>query len=304
MDIKLGIEHPSNSSLLSRYMLPEAEQTNLKHPIAPNPPQPAQFHTPTGPVIKIRKSRYSMLKTGMQRLSKFGKPKIVLLSMKPNFCVFIAEDLERTRPRSRSPSLDNDEPIELAHYPDAKVPGPDHVPPIDVCFIIVVRQFALLFQREDFPAPPYPYAVEELKRRLSSSSIENDEDEDEELYGHGRANGKQEEIVQKHVHALGTIDKDSSIAHVIKQNLVEQTERKQKVGFDRRLHWDPRNASRTPSAKKMPHLKFRYDTPINACEQNRSESGSTIQLGRKKMGADGEYANLLTASIIQPHRVI
>ena len=54
-----------------RYMLPEAEQTYLKHPIAPNPPQPAQFHTPHGPVIKIRKSRYSMLKTGMQRLSLF-----------------------------------------------------------------------------------------------------------------------------------------------------------------------------------------------------------------------------------------
>lgn len=31
------------------------------------------------------------------------------------------------------------------------------------------------------------------------------------------------------------------------------------------LHWDPRNASRTPSAKKMPHLRFRYDVPINAC---------------------------------------
>lgn len=50
-------------------MLPEAEQTYLKHPLAPNPPQPAQYHTPQGPVIKIRKSRYSMLKTGMQRLS-------------------------------------------------------------------------------------------------------------------------------------------------------------------------------------------------------------------------------------------
>uniref|UniRef100_A0A914KV38 Actin-binding LIM protein 1 n=4 Tax=Meloidogyne TaxID=189290 RepID=A0A914KV38_MELIC len=211
------------------YMLPEAEQTYLKHPIAPNPPQPTQFHTPHGPVIKIRKSRYSMLKTGMQRLT---------------------EDLERTRPRSRSSSVDNEEPIELAHYPGAKVPDPDHVPPID---------------REDFPAPPYPYAVEELKRRLSSSSIENDEDEEEELLN---AEGKilrQEERVQKHVKALDTIDKDSSIAYVIKQNLVEQTERKQRGGIEQqRLHWDPRNASRTPSAKKMPHLKFRYDTPINA----------------------------------------
>lgn len=64
-----------------------------------------------------------------------------------------------------------------------------------------------------------------------------------------------------HVKALGQIDKDSSIAHVIKQNIIEETERKQNLP----LHWDPRNASRTPSGKKMPHLRFRYDTPINAC---------------------------------------
>lgn len=32
------------------YMLPEAEQTNLKHPISPHPPQPTQFHTPQGNV--------------------------------------------------------------------------------------------------------------------------------------------------------------------------------------------------------------------------------------------------------------
>lgn len=30
------------------YLLPEAEQTYLKQPIPPHPPQPAQFHTPQG----------------------------------------------------------------------------------------------------------------------------------------------------------------------------------------------------------------------------------------------------------------
>ncbi|KAL3103400.1 hypothetical protein niasHS_002586 [Heterodera schachtii] len=212
------------------YMLPETEQTLLKHPIAPNPPQPTQYHTPQGPVIKIRKSRYSMLKTGMQRLT---------------------EDLERTRPRSRSSSVDNDEPIELAHFPGAKVPDKDAVPPID---------------REDFPAPPYPYAVEELKRRLSSSSVENDDEEEEEeaiKLAHHRAN-KAEKVMNRAQKVLDDIEQHSSIAHVIKQKLVEDSERKQRLGTDQRLHWDPRNASRTPSAKKMPHLKFRYDTPINA----------------------------------------
>lgn len=59
---------------------------------------------------------------------------------------------------------------------------------------------------------------------------------------------------------------------------MEQTERNQKVSSEQRLHWDPRNASRTPSAKKMPHLKFRYDTPINACEWEDYKSSFTILL--------------------------
>ncbi|KAH7731977.1 UNCoordinated family member [Aphelenchoides avenae] len=217
------------------YLLPESEQTYLKHPISPHPPPPAQFHTPQAP-IKIRKSRMAMLKTGMQRLT---------------------EDLDRHMPRAKSPHMDNEEPIELAHYPPAHPPAPGEVPAIE---------------REDFPAPPYPYAVEgnakvgdclttfhalaELKRRLSLSSVENDDEEEEDIH---EANRKHEEKVKKNVEALGQLDKDSSIAHVIKQNL-EESNKKTRLP----LHWDPRNASRTPSAKKMPHLRFRYDTPINA----------------------------------------
>lgn len=201
------------------YLLPEAEQTYLKQPIPPHPPQPAQFHTPQGP-IKIRKSRLSMLKTGMQRLT---------------------EDLEKNTPRPRSPHMDNEEPIEMAHYPAGHAPEPGIVPPIE---------------REDFPAPPYPYAVEELKKRLSSSSVENDEDDEDDYDESARID---EEKLKRAVEQLDTYDKDSSIAHVIKQNL-EDAHKKQRLP----LHWDPRNASRTPSAKKMPHLRFRYDTPVNA----------------------------------------
>lgn len=96
----------------------------------------------------------------------------------------------------------------------------------------------------------------ELKRRLSSSSVENDDDEDY----YGDQDKVDEEQIRKNVQALDAYDKQSSIAHVLKQNL-EETHKKQRLP----LHWDPRNASRTPSAKKMPHLRFRYDTPINAC---------------------------------------
>lgn len=38
--------------------------------------------------------------------------------------------------------MNNEEPIELAHYPDATKPNPNSVPPIE---------------RDDFPAPPFPY---------------------------------------------------------------------------------------------------------------------------------------------------
>lgn len=41
--------------------------------------------------------------------------------------------------------MDNEEPIELAHYPGGHVPDEDEVPAIE---------------RDDFPAPQFPYAVE------------------------------------------------------------------------------------------------------------------------------------------------
>uniref|UniRef100_A0AC35U819 Actin-binding LIM protein 1 n=1 Tax=Rhabditophanes sp. KR3021 TaxID=114890 RepID=A0AC35U819_9BILA len=205
--------------LIYMYSLPEAEDSSyLKHPISPHPPKPAQFHTPSAP-IKIRKSRFSMLKTGMQRLT---------------------EDLERNIPRAKSPHMDNEEPIELAHYPAAHAPNPGEPVPIE---------------RDDFPAPPYPYAIEEYRRRLSTSSVENDSDDDE-FTDDDRIDGNK---LRSAVEQLDKFEKDSGIAHVIKQN-IEESQKKQKLP----LHWDPRNASRTASAKKMPHLKFRYDTPINA----------------------------------------
>lgn len=200
------------------YLLPEVETTYLRHP-ATNPKEPnaPQYHIPQGP-IKVRKSRFAMLKTGMQRLT---------------------EDLEKEMPRPKSPHMDNEEPIEMAHYPGAHVPEPGKLPAIE---------------RDDFPAPQFPYAVEELRRRLSTSSIEN-EISDDDLSEGERID---EDKLKKTVMTLEQYE-DSSIAHVIKQN-IEDSHRKQKLP----LHWDPRNASRTPSAKKMPHLRFRYDVPINA----------------------------------------
>ncbi|EPB80847.1 LIM domain protein [Ancylostoma ceylanicum] len=151
------------------YLLPEAEQTYLRHPITnPKEPNAPQFHVPQ------------------------------------------AEDLEKNVPRPKSPHMDNEEPIEMAHYPAGHAPDPDKT-------------------------------VEQLEK----------------------------------------FD-DSSIAHVIKQN-IEESHKKQRLP----LHWDPRNASRTPSAKKMPHLRFRYDVPINASPSrhlNRPRPWVAWQGGERAQG--------------------
>jgi len=70
-----------------------------------------------------------------------------------------------------------------------------------------------------------------MKRRLSSSSIEEDLEEEEARYVEIH---KVEQKVKKNVEALHNIDKDSSIAYVIKQNL-EESQKKTKLP----LHWDP-----------------------------------------------------------------
>lgn len=54
----------------------------------------------------------------------------------------MAESIRSETPRPRSPHMNNEEPIELAHFPDAKKPKPGEKPKIE---------------RDDFPAPPYPY---------------------------------------------------------------------------------------------------------------------------------------------------
>lgn len=59
------------------------------------------------------------------------------------------------------------------------------------------------------------FSFSELKRRLSSSSVENEDDEDD----YDESDRIDEEKLKRAVEQLDTYDKDSSIAHVIKQNL-------------------------------------------------------------------------------------
>lgn len=131
----------------------------------------------------------------------------------------------------------------MAHYPGGHAPEGEWVPPIE---------------RDDFPAPPFPYAVDDLRRRLSTSSVEEQDDEDEAA---DMSDGAHEERIKKAGSELKKFEQESSIAATIARDLEEKAKKARLP-----LHWDPRSASRTASAKKMPHLRCRYETPVNACE--------------------------------------
>lgn len=55
----------------------------------------------------------------------------------------LVDSIRSETPRPKSPHMNNEEPIELAHFPAAKPPPPGEKPKIE---------------RDDFPAPPYPYS--------------------------------------------------------------------------------------------------------------------------------------------------
>lgn len=84
-----------------------------------------------------------MLKTGMQKLGKMHCFREASFFDQNVFV--LAQMLDDQSPRVKSPYMDNEEPIEMAHYPGGHMPDENTPAPIE---------------REDFPAPAYPYAVD------------------------------------------------------------------------------------------------------------------------------------------------
>lgn len=73
----------------------------------------------------------------------------------------LVDSIRSETPRPKSPHMNNEEPIELAHYPAAKPPKPGEPPKIE---------------RDDFPAPPYPYTDPGKKyfnARRKNKTVEN-----------------------------------------------------------------------------------------------------------------------------------
>uniref|UniRef100_A0AAG5D847 LIM zinc-binding domain-containing protein n=1 Tax=Anopheles atroparvus TaxID=41427 RepID=A0AAG5D847_ANOAO len=155
----------------------------------------------------------------------------------------LVDSIRSETPRPKSPGMNNEEPIELSHYPAAKKPPPGEKPKIE---------------RDDFPAPPYPYTDPERRRRYSDSYKGVPESDDEVDHANNKENVtdtrhmKEEEELRKL--------KSSGMGTVILKDLQEKK---------RYEHWkqenlDPRNASRTPSASKVPVHRMRYESPVGA----------------------------------------
>ncbi|XP_055699830.1 actin-binding LIM protein 1 isoform X1 [Phlebotomus papatasi] len=200
----------------------------LKKPIDPYDKAPVSphFHRPhsaTGGTISMPSSRpHSRNKSAMKVL---------------------VDSIRSETPRPKSPAMNNEEPIELSHYPGAKKPPPGEKPKIE---------------RDDFPAPPYPYTDPERRRRYSDSykgvPVSDDEDETDAA---ATANNKIERL-KKEEEELAKMN--SGMGAVILKDLKEHA----RYTKWKQQHLDPRNASRTPSASKEPLYKLRYESPVGA----------------------------------------
>ncbi|XP_067618593.1 actin-binding LIM protein 2 isoform X1 [Eurosta solidaginis] len=154
----------------------------------------------------------------------------------------LVDAIRSETPRPKSPAMNNEEPIELSHYAAAKKPLPGEKPKIE---------------RDDFPAPPYPYTDPERRRRYSDTyrgvATSDDDDEVDNM-----KNGGIETRLQREAEELEKLN--SGIGSAIAKDLKEHA----KYRKWKQQNLDPRNASRTPSAAKEPILKLRYESPIGA----------------------------------------
>ena len=150
-------------------------------------------------------------------------------------------------PRPRSPHMNNEEPIEMSHYPDGRKIEKEDTAPIE---------------RDDFPAPPFLYADEARRRRWSEPMKKEDEVDDVQKNGHEDDKLKKEEI------ELRKISTGSSLGKVF----LDTVKQREKINAERRAFIDPRSYARTPSATREPHNRLRYDSPVNASPSRLTHS--------------------------------
>ncbi|CAG0915423.1 unnamed protein product [Notodromas monacha] len=213
------------------YLTAEPSLGYLKKPIHPYDraqPKSPHFHRPSGGSKSPRvPSRNSERRSGMKSL---------------------IYHMEAISPRPRSPHMNNEEPIELSQFPAARPPTPGETPKIE---------------RDDFPAPPFPYTDRERVRRWSGSAKNALDDDDEEanevLSGDGTGLKenvdprikKTEEELLKASNGMGKV-------------FLDQVREREKIRLWKLKHLDPRKASRTPSADREPSYSLRFPSSVDA----------------------------------------
>jgi len=210
----------------------------------------------------------------------------------------LVDQLDNQTPRARSPYMNNEEPIKLSLYPDGVDPDLDNGDNVQSGETAEVtdgatkkRRRKLPIERDDFPAPPFPYPSSRRdqkkrkyrRRRWRSepgrrfhglpktnttdvSSTDEDSHDEDSPYEDSSSDVDQkevEEIDKKIDKTEAELRKCSTgIANVFLQDMEKERER-QKMALHSKMI-DPRSAARTAAANRMPHYKLRYDDPVNA----------------------------------------
>eukprot|EP00095_Tigriopus_kingsejongensis_P003692 snap_masked-scaffold11_size778918-processed-gene-6.28 protein:Tk03692 transcript:snap_masked-scaffold11_size778918-processed-gene-6.28-mRNA-1 annotation:"ablim " len=215
---------------------------NLKRPIDPYDRKIStptmHFHIPSADRAS-RQTRSSYLTQLMGRRSR---------SHSRTGMRVLVEQIQSSTPRARSPHMNNEEPINLSHYPDGRAPEEN-------------GERELAIERDDFPAPPFAYTDAKRRRHFSEPSrqgssrestpvMSSDEEEAEEFH---------DEKLEKSAAELMKIE--SGMGKVFLTELAVEKERRKNL---KHKYIDPRSAARTPAANKEPHFRLRYESPINA----------------------------------------
>eukprot|EP00096_Caligus_rogercresseyi_P010454 TRINITY_DN3816_c0_g1_i1.p1 TRINITY_DN3816_c0_g1~~TRINITY_DN3816_c0_g1_i1.p1 ORF type:complete len:393 (+),score=137.18 TRINITY_DN3816_c0_g1_i1:58-1236(+) len=205
-----------------------ADLGSLKRPIDPSDRKISHpnmhFHVPQESSRRSRASYIHQLYGRSHSASRTGMRLLV-------------DYMRSTTPRPKSPHMNNEEPIGLAHYPDGKVPPEDMPLPIE---------------RDDFPAPPFLGTGKRRHRSepgLTSSPpspppVESEEEDvpDPRL-----------ELSEKELKKIS-----SGMGQIFLTEIAMEKERRKGKTID------PRSAARSPAANKEPLFRLRYESPINA----------------------------------------
>lgn len=224
-------QSPGFPHYINSYLRQGRSVSSLRRPIEPydrkSSHPPMHFHVPADKNRKISVvSARSSSRTGMRAL---------------------VETIQAESPRPRSPHMNNEEAIEMSHYPDGRKIEKENMAPIE---------------RDDFPAPPFLYADEARRRRWSEPMKK--EDEVDVVQNNGDAEKEKLEKEEKELRKISTRSMGKVFLDTVKQ--------REKINAERRAFIDPRSYARTPSASREPHNRLRYDSPVNASPSRLTHS--------------------------------